>query len=100
MYAFDERLLERIARALEHIERDFHRQYIAVDFQLFQIKGENFMSITGVQAGGSGVFQASLVPANAVPLQSGPKFSTDDTKVTLTQDTTDPFKVTGRGRSR
>ena len=52
------------------------------------------MAINGVQAGGSGVFQASLIPSNAAPLQSGPTFATTDTNVTLTQDTANPFNVT------
>ena len=52
------------------------------------------MPINGVQAGGSGVFQASLIPANAAPLQSGPTSSTTDTLVTLTPDPTNPFNVT------
>ena len=39
--------------------------------------------ITGVQAGGSGDFQVSLVPPNGVPLQSGPTVTADDTNVVL-----------------
>ncbi len=52
------------------------------------------MPIIGVQAGQSGDFQASLVPANAAALQSGPTFSTDDTLVTLTPAPNgDPFGI-------
>jgi len=51
-------------------------------------------AITGIQAGSSDFFTASLIPANAAPLQSGPVFSTTDTLVTLTPDSTNPFKVT------
>ena len=63
----------------------------ATNFQLVQ--GENMGAITGVQAGSSDFFTASLIPSNAVALQSGPVFSTDDSQVTLTPDTTNPFKV-------
>jgi hypothetical protein len=42
------------------------------------------MAIIGVQVGQSGDFLASLVPANAAALQSGPTFSSDDPLVTLT----------------
>lgn len=90
----EDRALEKIADALSHIAKDFDRQFLAVGFHLFQKKGESFMPIKGVQVGSSGVFLASLIPANAVPLQSGPTFATDDAKVTLTQDTTNPFQVT------
>lgn len=90
----EDRALEKIARALTFIAHDFHRTFLALDFKLFQIEGDSFMPILGVQVGSSGVFQASLIPANAVPLQSGPTFASDDLNVTLTQDSVDPFKVT------
>ena len=51
-------------------------------------------AITGVQAGSSDFFTASLVPANSAPLQSGPVFSVTDSLVTLTVDSGNPFKVT------
>ncbi len=81
----------RIANALELFNRHF---FAAIDFHLQQAKGEQMAAITGVQAGSSDFFTASLIPANAVALQSGPVFSTDDTQVLLTQDTANPFKVT------
>ena len=51
------------------------------------------MPITGIQVGGSGVFQALTVPSNAVPFQSV-AFVSSDPLVTLTQDPTDQTKVT------
>jgi len=51
-------------------------------------------AITGIQAGSSDFFTASLVPSNAAPLVSGPSFSVTDALVVLTVDTTNPFKVT------
>ncbi len=94
----NERSLRRIAEALEDFAECFcelvQRTFAATDFQLVQIQGESPMSINGVQAGGSGVFQASLIPGNAAPLQSGPTFSTPDALVTLTQDPANPFNVT------
>jgi hypothetical protein len=90
--------LEQIAHAIQNFANnfDFLNQHLfaALNFQLVQFKGELSMPITGVQAGGSGVFQAVLVPANAAKLQSGPVFTSDDANVTLTPDPTDAFKVT------
>lgn len=66
----------------------------ATDFRLVQIvKGEISM-IIGVQAGQSADFRASLVPANAAALQSGPVFSTTDSLVVLSPAPNgDPFGV-------
>jgi len=65
----------------------------ATDFRLVQ-QGDSSMAITGVQAGASAVFIASLVPSNAAGLLSGPVFTADDAQVTLTPDSTNPFMVT------
>jgi hypothetical protein len=94
----EDRALERIAAAFEKLADCFcslvHHLFAATDFQLVQ-KGDFQMgAITGIQAGSSDFFTASLIPANAAPLQSGPVFSTTDTLVTLTPDSTNPFKVT------
>jgi hypothetical protein len=95
--------LKRIAHALERNADETcelikllrqHFQPQAHNFKLFQLQGDVPMAINGVQAGASGVFQESLIPGNAAPLQSGPSFASTDTNVTLTQDTTDPSKVT------
>ncbi len=52
------------------------------------------MPINGVPVGGSGVFQASLIPTNAAPLQSGPTFTTTDASVSLQPDPANPFNIT------
>lgn len=85
--------LKKIAERLDCICKALQPP-VAKGFHLVKIKGDVSMPINGVQAGGSGVFQASLIPSNAVPLQSGPTFSTPDSSVTLTPDAGDPFKVT------
>jgi len=76
------KLLKEILHVLQEIHRDIHRPQVH-NFRLFQLKGDMEMSISGIQAGGSGVFQIGLVPPTGVPLQSGPSVSADDTNVTL-----------------
>lgn len=79
----DEKALEKIAHALTELAHDYHRNFITTDFKLFQVEGETFMAINGVQAGAQGKFQIGFVPPNGVPLQSPPTVSVDDPKVTL-----------------
>jgi hypothetical protein len=78
--------LNRIARALEELvflEREELREHV-VDFTLSQLRGDTFMSISGVVVGAVGTFQISFVPAtNFIPLPSPPTVSVDDTLVTL-----------------
>src|SRR5258705_7179488 len=95
----EDRALERIADAFEDFTEQvyFFNQHLfaAFDFKLSQAQGGFHMgAIIGIQAGASDFFTASLIPANAAALQSGPVFTTDDTLVTLTPDTVNPFKVT------
>jgi len=47
--------------------------------------------VIGIRPGSSAIFIASLVPS-ASALQSGPSYSTDDAKVTITL-TNDPYVV-------
>jgi len=52
------------------------------------------MAISPVTAGSSSQYVLSLVPANAVALQSGPTVTSDNPLVVLTQDATNPFLIT------
>jgi hypothetical protein len=94
----EDKALERIAGAFEALTHQVHffnqHLFATFDFKLAQSKGEFMGAIVGVPVGSSDVFTALLVPANSVPLQSGPVFSTDDSLVTLTPDPTNAFKTT------
>lgn len=91
--------LEQIAECVCEIRHDIKRIANAVaklvpnevtNFTLNQIIEGESMAINGTILGQTSEFQIGLVPATgAVPLQSGPTVSVDDTNVTLSAVGTD-----------
>lgn len=86
---------DRIANALWALAHEFHifnqHAFAAIDFNL---KGVDAPMISPTPVGGSAKYRLSLVPSNAVALQSGPTVSSSNSLVVVTQDPSDPFLLT------
>jgi hypothetical protein len=85
----DKELVHQVKRCadalweLVNLERDELRQHV-VGFTLAQLRGDEFMPISGTVVGTTSTFQISFVPAtNFIPLPTPPTVSVDDTNVTL-----------------